>query len=296
MLDQPREYNSIDVKPIAGALGAEIFGADLSKPLNDETFGEIYRAWLDHLVIFFRDQEITPAQYIEFANKFGEIHTHPLMKGLDDYPEVLEILKNEDDTYTFGNSWHTDQIFTDKPAKASMLYAKETPPYGGDTLFANMYLAYDALSDGMEAMIGGLRALNKGDNYKRRKQTGDHRSRAERYAAAKTTMKLKEKPDENRVTEAVHPVVRTHPETGRKSLYISVHTETLEGFNEDEADIIIDQLREHAMKPEFVCRFNWRPGSIALWDNRCTQHYAMGDYQGFRRRMHRLMIKGDTPV
>ena len=289
MLDQPRTYQTIDVKPISGVLGAEIFGVNLANDISEETFAEIYQTWLDHLVIFFRDQDITPEHYLKFAKKFGEIHTHPLMKGMDDYPEVLEIVKTEDDTYTFGNTWHTDQIFTEQPAKASMLYAKEVPPYGGDTLFANMYAAYDALSDGMKSMLYNLQTLNKGDNFKRRGL-----SRAERYAG-RTSMKLKEKPDD-RPTEAIHPLVRTHPETKRKSLYISVHTETLEDFGETEADVIIDQLREHAMKPEFVCRFPWEVGSIALWDNRCTQHYAMGDYQGFRRRMHRLMIKGDTPV
>ncbi|MEQ8193376.1 MAG: TauD/TfdA family dioxygenase [Rhodospirillales bacterium] len=290
MLDSAQTYRHIEIKPLAGALGAEIFGVDLSRGLDDDTFGEIYRAWLDHLVIFFREQTITPEQYLDFARRFGAIHTHPLMKGLDDHPEILEILKTESDTYTFGNSWHTDQIFTEQPAKASMLYAKEVPPHGGDTQFANMYAAYEALSEEMKALIGPLRALNKGDNYKRRSGA----PRAERYAG-KTGMKLKEKPD-NRPTEAVHPLVRTHPETGRKSLYISVHTETLQGFGEAEADAIIDALREHAMRPEFLCRFAWRVGSMAIWDNRCTQHYAMGDYQGHRRRMHRLMIKGDRPV
>ncbi len=296
MLDQTRTYQTIDVKPLAGALGAEIFGVDLSKGMNEETFNEIHQAWLDHLVIFFRDQDITSQQFLTFVKKFGEIHTHPLMQGLDDCPEILEIIKTEDSTYTFGNSWHTDQIFTEQPAKASILYAKEVPAYGGDTLFANMYAAYDALSDGMKKMIGDLQVLNKGDNYKRRKQTGTAMSRAERYAQGNTPMKLKEKPDENRVTESVHPLVRTHPETKRKSLYISVNSETLVGFNEAEADVIIDHLRDHAMKPEFGCRFRWEVGSIAMWDNRCTQHYAIGDYHGFRRRMHRLMVKGDKPV
>lgn len=296
ILDQVRTYQTIDVQPLAVALGAEIFGVDLAKGLNKETFNEIHQAWLDHLVIFFRDQDITSEQFLNFTKMFGEIHTHPLMQGLEECPEILEILKTEESTYTFGNSWHTDQIFYRQPAKASILYAKEVPPHGGDTLFANMYAAYDALSDGYRAMIDPLQVLNKGDNYKRRKQTGVAMSRAERYASGKTAMKLKETPDENRVTESVHPLVRTHPETKRKSLYISVNSETLVDFGEAEADIIIDQLREHAMKPELGCRFRWDVGSIAMWDNRCTQHYAIGDYQGSRRRMHRLMVKGDKPV
>src|SRR5499425_2635651 len=155
-------YCRIEVKPIAGALGAEITGVDLGA-LDDATFKEIETAWLEHLVIFFRNQTITPKQQIAFAKRFGEIHHHPFMKGMDEHPEILEIIKEEDDTRVFGEVWHTDQMFNPKPAKATILYAKETPDAGGDTLFANMHLAYDALSDPMKEMLEGIKTSNVGD-------------------------------------------------------------------------------------------------------------------------------------
>ncbi len=286
-------YRRIEVKPVAGALGAEIARVNLGR-LDDETFEEIRRAWLENLVIFFRDQNITPEQQIAFARRFGEFHHHPFMKGMDAYPDILEIIKEEGDTKAFGEVWHTDQMFNPKPAKATILYAKETPDAGGDTMFTNLYMAYDTLSEPMKALLASVKTWNVGD--RKRLMDGEKAgiTRDGRYAGnEKMSAKLRNPGDV--VTEAAHPLVRTHPETGRKALYISNHTQTLEGFKNSEARPIIDYLRTHAVEPEFTCRFRWQVGSMAIWDNRCTQHRALNDYPGKRRRMHRITIAGDTP-
>ena len=287
-------YRRIEVKPIAGALGAEIAGVDLAR-LDDATFKEIEAAWLEHLVVFFRKQSITPQQQIAFAKRFGEIHHHPFMKGMDEHPDILEIIKEESDTKAFGEVWHTDQMFNPRPAKATMLYAKETPDAGGDTLFANMYLAYETLSEPMKAMLAGVKTWNVGDRKRLGRTSEIAAARDGRYAGnQKMAAKVRDPGD--LVTEATHPLVRTHPETGRKAIYISNHTQALDGFKDAEARPIIDFLRAHAVEPEFTCRFRWEVGSMAIWDNRCAQHRALNDYHGKRRRMHRITIAGDVPV
>jgi alpha-ketoglutarate-dependent taurine dioxygenase len=280
----------IEVRPIAGALGAEIHGVDLAV-LDDEAFADIHEAWLEHLVLFFRDQQITPAEQVAFARRFGEIHYHPYMRGLDEQPEILEIVREPGDSYTFGGEWHTDQMFNPKPAKATMLYAKETPSAGGDTMFANMYLAYDTLSEGLKQMLAKARSHCLGNRSKRRM---GGMGRAERYANNPAMLARLREPTSETPTEARHPLLRTHPETGRKALYIGSHVHSLDGFAEAEVDALIDYLRAHSVKPEFTCRFAWRPGSLAIWDNRCTQHHAIADYNE-RRRMHRITIAGDEP-
>jgi alpha-ketoglutarate-dependent taurine dioxygenase len=286
-------YRRIEVKRIAGALGAEIAGVDLGV-VDQETFAEIHAAWLEHLVVFFRNQRITPAQQIAFAQRFGEIHHHPFMQGMEAYPDILEIIKEEGDSKAFGEVWHTDQMFNPKPAKATILYAKETPDAGGDTLFTNMYLAYETLSAPMQGLIKDLRTFNVGDRKKLGRTHSITATRDGRYVGnAKMAAKLKD-PGEL-ITEATHPLVRTHPETGRKALYLSNHTQSLDGFKPAEARPILDFLARHAVEPELTCRFRWEVGSLAIWDNRCTQHRALNDYPGKRRRMHRITIAGDTP-
>jgi alpha-ketoglutarate-dependent taurine dioxygenase len=287
-------YRRIEVKPVAGALGAEVGGVELAS-LDDDTFDEIKIAWLEYLVLFFHDQFITPDQQIAFAKRFGDIHEHPFMKHMDEHPEILEIIKEEGDTRAFGEVWHTDQMFNPKPAKATILYAKETPDAGGDTLFANMYLAYETLSDPMKALLDGVKTWNVGDRKKllQGEKTGIRRD-APYTGNEKMAAKVRDPGDLQ--TEAAHPIVRTHPETGRRALYISSHTQTLHGFKDVEAKPIIDFLRAHAVEPEFTCRFRWAVGSLAIWDNRCTQHRALNDYPGKRRRMHRITIAGDAPL
>jgi taurine dioxygenase len=286
-------YRRIEVKPIAGALGAEIAGVDLAD-VDDETFADIKSAWLEHLVIFFRNQSISPEQQLAFAKRFGEIHHHPFMKGMDEHPDILEIIKEEGDTKAFGEVWHTDQMFNPKPAKATILYAKETPSAGGDTLFTNLYLAYETLSEPMKAMLSGVKTWNVGDRKKLQQADKIGVTPDGRYSGnEKMSAKVRDPGDVQ--TEAAHPLVRTHPETGRKALYISNHTQTLMDFKPAEARPILDFLAAHAVEPEFTCRFRWEVGSMAIWDNRCTQHRALNDYPGKRRRMHRITIAGDAP-
>ena len=283
-------FRKIEVLPISGNIGALINNVQLND-LDDETFGEIHQAWLSNCVVFFRNQKITPQQQINFAKRFGEIHFHPYMKGLDKYPEILEIIKEPGDGYTFGSVWHTDQMFNPKPAKATMLYAHEVPSKGGDTMFSNQYLAYEALSQAMKEILTEVKTFNVGDGFRR--GIGKAK-RIDRYAK-NPTMRAKIRNPGNIPTEAVHPLIRTHPETRKKSLYIGSHTQTLHGFHNEEADTLVDFLRTHSQRPEFTCRFRWEPGSIALWDNRCVQHKALADYDE-KRRTHRVTIAGDTPI
>ena len=282
-------FKKIKVESVSGNIGAIIGGVDLGK-LDNETFEEIYQAWLAHHVIFFRDQDITPKQQIEFAKRFGYIHFHPYMRGLDEFPEILEIIKEPGDGYTFGSVWHTDQMFNPQPAKATMLYAREVPQRGGDTQFSNQHLAYESLSKAMKHMLKELKTFNVGDGFR---QGVGKIERVDRYAN-NPTMRAKIKDPGNVPTEAIHPLIRTHPETGKKSLYIGSHTQTLHGFDDKEANSLIDFLRSHSIRPEFTCRFRWEVGSLALWDNRSVQHQALADYDE-RRRMHRITISGDTP-
>lgn len=279
---------SIDIKPVAGALGAEISGVDLSAELSNQTYDAIHQAFLDHLVIFFRDQNLTPAQFISVAKHFGKPDHYPFIESIDGYPEIIEILKTEDDTINFGCHWHSDTAYMDKPSLGTMLYALETPESGGDTLFANMYQAYDALSDGMKRMLDGLRAFNSSEQ----KDLGGRAQKMAELNALKDTYV-----EGSEALEHFHPVVRTHPETGKKSLFVNgSHTVHFEGMSEEESKPILDYLIAHMKKPEFQCRFRWAPGSIAFWDNRCTQHLAINDYNGKRRRMHRITFEGSKPV
>ena len=281
-LDIANTYRHISVHPIAGTMGAEIRGADLAN-LSDEVFAEIKSAWLECQVAVFRDQTITPEQQIALAHRFGEIHHHPFMKGMDDYPDILEIVKEPSDSYTFGAAWHTDQMFNPKPAMATMLYAHETPSAGGDTMFSNMYAAYDALSDGMKTMLADVKTWC----------VGSKQSDRARYSA-NPVMASKVRDPGDLQTESAHPLIRTHPETGRKALYIGGHVKRLDGFTEAESKPLVDYLMAHSIRPEFTCRVNWKPGTLTLWDNRCVQHYAVPDYNE-RRRMHRITIAGDEP-
>jgi len=284
-------YERIEVRRIAGALGAEIFGADLAKPLDDATFAELHRAWLENLVIAIRGQDITPEQHIAFAQRWGKIHRHPFNAPMAGYPDIIEIFKRETDTFNHGGRWHTDQMYTPQPAKGTMLVCREMPPYGGDTMFTNLYLAYDALSDGMKAMLAGLKGVANGDS----KKHDSGMTRAQRAKAGVGQMPQIDPKDIKIQTISTHPVVRTHPETKRKVLYIGGHTERFHGMTDEESAPLKSYLMSHATRPEFTVRLRWEVGTVTLWDNRCTQHYALNDYAGFRRRMHKITICGDTP-
>ena len=276
-----RNYRHIEVKPIAGALGAEIAGVDMSKELDDEVVGEIRHAWLEHLVIFLRDQTVTPQQQLTFARRFGAPVEYPQLKGLPEAPMITPVVKLEHERNNFGGIWHSDTTYLEIPPMASMLLAREVPPYGGDTMFANQYLAYDALSDGLKKTLDGLVGVSssaKADVTK---------TREDRMKAAGEQLKI---------LEAEHPLVRTHPETGRKALYTSVaHTAHIKDWTEKESLPLLEFLWDHQTRPEFTCRFQWRPGSLAFWDNRCAMHNPINDYHGFRRVMHRITLAGDAP-
>ncbi|MSO75866.1 MAG: taurine dioxygenase [Alphaproteobacteria bacterium] len=278
-------YEHIEVRPIAGALGAEISGVDLAKPLDNRTFAEIHQALLDNLVIFFRDQTLTPDQHKAFGRRFGGLDIHDYVGGVDGHPEIIPVIKEaEERGKNFGGIWHSDVTYQEKPALGSVLYAHETPPYGGDTLFANQYLAYETLSDGMKAMLGGLQAVHSAV-----KAYGPERERG-RYKSIQVAAREEAK------QEMVHPVVRTHPESGRKGLFVNgVFTLRFAGWTEAESQPLLQFLYQHSVRPEFTCRFPWRDKSVAFWDNRCTQHFALNDYHGHRRAMHRVTVSGDRP-
>ena len=282
---------SITIHPVSPALGAEVTGVDLSRGLGAEEFDAVHRALFDHGVVFLRDQDLEPRHLIDFAGRFGPLNVHPMMKPLDGYPAILEIAKNPEDRNNFGGSWHTDLSYLERPALASLLYAKEIPPVGGDTLFASMYLACEALSEGLKGLLSGLRAVHD----TRRIYTPDAQRRSEGTIGDAASMRRNRPEDQHE--EAVHPVLRTHPETGRKALYVNCNfTSRFEDMTEAESAPLLDFLFTHLQRPEFTCRFRWSEGAVALWDNRCTQHYALNDYHGHRRVMHRVSIEGDRPV
>jgi taurine dioxygenase len=274
----------LEIQPIAGALGAELYGVDLGADLDDATIAEIRHALLDHGVIFFRDQEFDAAQHKALARRFGTIFIHPNYYGLQVDPEILEIRREPGDTKVVGEDWHADTTMMAEPPMGAILYALEVPPYGGDTLFANQYLAYESLSDGMKRMLGGLRAVHSD-----RMVAGPAVNHAGRSTKARADADWRE-------TVNVHPVVRTHPETRRKLLYVNYsYTVGFEGMMEEESRPLLTYLMEHGNRPEFTCRFRWTKGAVAFWDNRCVKHLAVNDAQPFRRVMRRVQIAGDKP-
>lgn len=265
-----------------GVIGAEITGVDISSPLSDKTVTRIRQALLEHLVIFFRDQQLEPQQLLVFARQFGEPMAYPQLTGLSGCPLVTPVIKHEHERMNFGGVWHSDTAYLECPPMASILYALETPPAGGDTLFANQYLAYETLPADIRKKVDSMVGVN---------------SSAKAEASRTREDRQRDAGDQLKVLVARHPVVRTHPETGRKSLYVNVgHTTHIEGWTATESADLLAILFDHQIRPEFTCRFRWRPGSLAFWDNRCTLHYPLNDYHGYRRVMHRVTLAGDKPV
>jgi taurine dioxygenase len=275
--------NSPEIHPLAGAIGAEISGIDLSGELDGDTIAVLRRAWLDHLVIFFRGQTLPPARFLAVARRFGEPIEYPFVTGIEGFPEITPVVKLEHERVNFGGLWHSDTTYLETPPMGTMLIAREVPPHGGDTLFANMYLAYETLSPGLRRLLDGLVAVNssaKADVTKTREDRMREGARADVRAE----------------DVAEHPVVRAHPETGRKALYVNGgHTVRFRDMTDEESAPLLRFLFAHQVRPEFTCRFPWEPGSIALWDNRCVQHNPINDYHGFRRVMHRVTLAGDRP-
>jgi alpha-ketoglutarate-dependent taurine dioxygenase len=272
----------LTVKRIAGALGAEIGGVDL-RELTDDEVRAMRAAWLEHLVLFFRDQPLAPEQYMAFARKIGRPIEYPFVKGIPGFPEIIEVKKLEHEKVNFGGVWHSDTAYLEEPPMASMLLAREVPPRGGDTLFANMYLAYETLSDGMRRLLEPLYAVNSS-------------AKADVTRTREDRLKTDGRDTVGKELVAEHPVVRTHPETGRKALYVNfAHTARFRGMTEKESAPLLEYLFQHQVRPEFTCRFSWQVGSAALWDNRCAQHNPVNDYHGYRRLMHRVTLAGDRP-
>jgi taurine dioxygenase len=274
---------SLQIRPLASALGAEIAGVDLSGDLDDRTIAAIRRAWLDHLVIFFRGQVLPAERLLAFARRFGEVVEYPFIKGIEGFPLITPVVKIEHERVNFGGLWHSDTAYLERPPMGTMLIAREVPPYGGDTLFASMYLAYETLSAGMQRLLDGLVAVNSS-------------AKADVTKTREDRLRDGARSDAKRKYVAEHPVVRTHPETGRKALYVNPgHTVRFKDMTEEESAALLQYLFAHQQRPEFTCRFRWEQGSLAFWDNRCAHHNPINDYHGFRRVMHRVNLAGDRP-
>jgi len=275
---------TITVTPIAGVVGAQVDGIDLAAPLSNDHIDEIRRAFVEHQVLVFRDQALAPAQQVAFGERFGELDTHPFVEMNPDHPQVLDIITDPDDRANFGGGWHTDLTFLPEPDLGSILYAVDVPAAGGDTLFASQQAAYEALSPTMQTMIDGLVAVHSaGPQY------GD--------GGLSTLSKAMVTKDAKRAAVQVeHPVVRTHPESGRKGLYVNrAFTIKIRGLRAAESAALLEFLYSHATSEAFTCRVAWRPGTLTMWDNRSVQHYALHDYSGHRRHMRRITVKGDRP-
>lgn len=278
------DENTMHIKRIAGALGAELLDIDLATQLTPESARAVRQALLDHQVIFMKRQRLTPDQFLQFAQAMGEPVEYPFVKGLDGFPHIIEVKKLAHEKSNFGGIWHSDTTYLDAPPMGSMLLSREVPPYGGDTLFASQYAAYEALSDTMRRMIDPLRGISSS-------------AKADVSKTREDRIKTDGKQEAPKEYRAEHPVVRTHPETGRKALFVNVaHTAGIVGLTDDESAPLLRFLFEHQIKPEFTCRFNWEPDAIAFWDNRCVQHNPVNDYHGHRRVMHRITLQGDKPV
>ena len=277
----------MQITPIAGALGADITGIDLARPVNDELFKAVHGALVRYGVIVIRDQSLTPRQQLAFVERFGPIHFHPHVSGIPDLPQVMEILKTEQDTTNFGAGWQTDQSFLPAPAMATCLYALELPDAGGDTLFACMRNGYRTLSPGLRKLALGLRTMNQSVAAQLARGGGQN---AATYSSMRTRNAESDEPP------AEHPLVREHPVSGEPALYLGLHTQSFARFNVAESQPLIEQFMAHLTRPENTCRVRWTPGALALWDNRSVLHNAINDYPGKRRRMHRITVAGDSPI
>ena len=278
---QNAPFETVPMNPV---IGAEIHGLDLSKPLGERTVAGIKQALLDHQVIFFRGQELDPDSHMRLADIFGELEPpHPIFPKIESHPQIA-VLENDENRPPETNIWHTDVTWRDKPPLGSVLYGAEIPASGGDTMWASMTALYEALSPSMQKMLEGLRAVHSIAVFA---NSGNYETSQD---AEKMMEVLKLYPPQS------HPVIRTHPETGKKALFVnSTFTTHIEGLPLDESAAILKFLYEKVKTPEFQVRFKWEKGSVAIWDNRATQHYAVADYYPQYRRMHRITINGDVP-
>jgi taurine dioxygenase len=282
-------YETITVAQLSPAVGAEIGGVDIAAGVGEQQMAELRHAFAQHGVIFFRDQDLTPDHHIAFAEAWGEINVNRFFKPADGYPRIAEVRKEPDQRNNIGVNWHTDHSYDQIPAMGSILYAREVPPIGGDTLFAGQGAAYEALSEGMQATLRGLRAEHSS------RHAFGRLPQANQAEGAKGDIGARIGNPEAATQDAVHPVVIEHPLSGRPSLYVnSDFTLRFEGWSDEESAPLLAYLYAHGSRPQFTCRFRWTAGAIAIWDNRAVQHCALNDYHGHRRLMHRITIEGEA--
>ena len=275
--------SKILINPTSGSMGVEIHNVDLSKELSDSLFSEIRETFIEHGLIFFRDQELTPDDHLSFAKRWGEININRFFTKVEGFDQIAEVRKDPEQKINIGGAWHTDHSYDQIPAMGSILLAKETPKVGGDTLFANMYKAYETLSNGMKKTLETMRACHSS-----RHVFGAHTGYAEASNQRISNPELA-------TQDAIHPVIITHPESKRKALYVNPEfTVNFEGWTVEESKPLLDYLTEHTTQQENTTRFQWEPGSIAFWDNRCTWHFALNDYPGETRLMHRITVEGSA--
>jgi taurine dioxygenase len=275
---------TLDARPLSSAVGAEVVGVDLASRLDQPTVTALRSAWLDAGVLVFHDQNLDADAFMAVARAFGEPMEYPFLTGLAGYPLITEVVKLEHETVAFGGVWHSDTTYLPAPPMATLLLARETPTTGGDTVFASQVAAYEALPTSLKARLSGLRAVNSSAKAEVARTRGDR-------------LRDHARPDASDVYEAVHPVVREHPETGLLSLFVNpAHTVRIEGMDEDASALLLADLFHHQVRPEFTCRVRWAPGTLAIWDNRSLLHFPINDYDGQRRVMHRITLRGDVPV
>ncbi|MDH3686121.1 MAG: TauD/TfdA family dioxygenase [Myxococcales bacterium] len=281
-------YRHLEVLPASGSLGAEVRGVSLASALPDEVFAEIQRAFLEHAVLFFREQPLDRGEQLAFASRFGTPEVHPIVDGLEATPEVVRVLKPAGESASFGTGWHTDNTFFAAPSMATVLYGERVPPFGGDTLFASMERAYDALSPAFRERLSGLAAVHSASRAYDPAVTGEAKYKGDAPIRYRWSDSIRD--------EVEHPIVRTHPETGRRSLFVNpMFTLRIVGMTDSESRALLDFLFEHCAQPDFQCRFRWENDSVAVWDNRCVWHYAMDDYREHERLMFRVTLAGDVP-
>ena len=277
----------MNIKPLTTAIGAEIEGVDLSVALTDKQVDQLMAAYRQHLVLFFRNQSLQPADLVRFANLFGPVGIYPFAKPLDGHPEVVEIVKEPEQKTVFGGIWHTDSAYLENPSAASVLYSVEVPEVGGDTLFANMYLAWERLDDDLKELIKTRVALHSSDKNRAVLRL-DHLQTGSMQASEDARKDVK---------EAWHPLVRKHPQSQAASLYVSpAHTTSIRGIDDEKGQQLLERLVQHALHDDHKCRFRWTEGTLAIWDNRCTLHYPVNDYHGVRRIVHRVTVEGERPT
>jgi taurine dioxygenase len=282
-------FRHVQVVPLTGALGAEVGGVSLARLASAEAMDEIHRAFLEFGVLVFRDQELPPERQLAFARRFGEPEVHPIVEGTEEYPEVLRVFKPAGERASFGVGWHSDNSFFERPSLGTVLYGVTIPPFGGDTLFASTERAWEALSPTLQERLIGLRAVHSA----RRAYDPGATGKAKYEGGAPMRYRWSEAV----TAEVEHPVVRTHPESGRRGLYVNpMFTERIVGMNEAESRAILELLFAHVPQPDFQCRVRWRPGTVVVWDNRCTWHYALDDYREHERLMFRVTVSGDRPA